>query len=465
MKKRLSVLIILILSLSISACANKAGNKLEDRSEIDKKSEEVKSDEKVEGETYQEKNEAGVLEKALESKYDEKIDAIVNKQIEDKVIPGAVVLAVKDGKIIFEKAYGYAQLNEATDFTDIANPKVKELDKPRKMEVETLFDLASITKIATTTQAIMKLDYEGKLDTDDLVTKYLPDFGKNGKDHIRIKDLLTHSSGMPEWVPSFLLVNNDREKLLDFINDLKPEFPKGRYKYSDIGFMTLGYIVEKVSGARLEKYVEDNIYKPLGMKNTFFNPLDHGVKKEKIAATSMGNPYEYRMVDEAEYPDFGYDTSEYQEAFKDFKGWKKHTLIGETNDGNASMASCGVGGHAGLFSTVEDLAILSQTMLNGGQYKEVKLYDQKIIDKYTKNYLGRDKRGLGFDLNASYMGDSPKLSYGHNGFTGTHLMVNPDKKLSIIVLTNKQNLGLNEKGSYNRTFDFVNEISNIFLKD
>lgn len=436
MKRKLLVLIILVLSLGISACENKEDSK-----------------------------EAKVIEKDLESKYDEKIDAILNKQIEDKVVPGAVVLAVRDGKIIFEKAYGYAQLYEAIDFVDLDNPKMRELDKPRKMEIDTLFDLASVTKITATTQAIMKLDYEGKLSIDDLVTKYIPDFEKNKKGDITIKELLTHTSGMPQWAPSFLIVNNDREKLLDFINDLKPEFSKGEYKYSDFGFMTLGYIVEKVSGESLDKYVEENIYKPLGMNSTFFNPLDHGVKKEKIAATSMGNPFEYRMVDETGYPDFGYDTSEYHEEFKKFKGWRKHTLIGEVNDGNAGMASRGVAGHAGLYSNVEDLAILTQAMLNGGQYKGVKLYDQNIIDKYTKNYLGEDNRGLGFELNSSYMGDSSSLSYGHNGFTGTHIIVNPEKKISIIVLTNKQNLGLNEKGSYNGTFDFVNEISNVFLND
>lgn len=214
----------------------------------------------------------------------------------------------------------------------------------------------------------------------------------------------------------------------------------------------------------LDKYVEEEIYKPLGMNNTFYKPLDHGIDKGKIAATSFGNPFEYRMVNETDYPDFGYDTTADQEAFKRFDGWRKYTLIGEVNDGNTGMASDGIAGHAGLYSNVRDLAILSQMMLNGGKYNGVRLYDQETIDKFTTNYLGEDSRGYGFELNKSYMGDDVKNAYGHNGFTGTRIVINPDKNISFIVLTNKQNLGLDEEGSYNGTFGFVNEIVNEFLK-
>ena len=192
--------------------------------------------------------------------------------------------------------------------------------------------------------------------------------------------------------------------------------------------------------------------------------MDHGVKKEEIAATSFGNPFEYRMVDETNYPDFGYDTTENQEAFKKFDGWRKYTLIGEVNDGNTGMASDGIAGHAGLYSNVDDLAILTQMMLNGGEINGVKLYDQATIDEFTTNYLGENNRGYGFELNSSYMGDGVKKAYGHNGFTGTHVIINPEKNMSFIILTNKQNLGLNEKGSYNGTFKFVNEIVNELMK-
>lgn len=462
---------ILIMILSLSACTNK-NNETNKETMVETNDETVvETNEEIMVETDEsmfetDKNDdsSKALEKELDSQYDVKVDEIANRVLDEEVVPGIVVLATKDNKIIFEKAYGYAQLNDAVDFSDIANPKIEKLENPRPMDVNTLFDLASVTKVTATTQAIMKLSYEGKLDVDDLVTKYIPDFGKNGKDTITIKELLTHTSGMPQWVPSFLYVDNDREKLLEFTCELEPIFEKGEYKYSDFGFITLGYIVENVSGMTLDQYVEEEIYKPLGMNNTFYKPLDHGIDKEKIAATSFGNPFEYRMVNETDYPDFGYDTTADQEAFKQFDGWRKYTLIGEVNDGNTGMASDGIAGHAGLYSNVEDLAILSQMMLNGGEYNGVRLYDQETIDKFRTNYLGEDNRGYGFELNKSYMGDDVKNAYGHNGFTGTHIVINPDENMSFIVLTNKQNLGLDDEGSYNGTFGFVNEIVNEFLK-
>lgn len=160
---------------------------------------------------------------------------------------------------------------------------------------------------------------------------------------------------------------------------------KGEYKYSDFGFITLGYIVENVIGMTLDKYVEEDIYKP----------LDHDIDKGKIAATSFGNSFEYRMVNETDYPDFGYDTTADQEAFKRFDGWR-YTLIGEVNEGNTGMASDGIAGHAGLYSNVRDLAILSQMMLNGGEYNGARLYDQQTIDKFTTNYLGEDNKRMWF---------------------------------------------------------------------
>lgn len=411
------------------------------------------------------KNETkSILKEELDKKIEKNIDEIVDANLDKKLVPGVVILATKNNKIIFEKAYGYAHLNNYKDFNNIANPKIEKLDNPRKMSTETIFDLASVTKVVSTTQAIMKLSYEGKLSVNDLVTKYIPEFGANGKESITIKELLTHTSGMPQWVPSFLYVDNNRDELLKYINNMRPIFEKGDYKYSDFGYMTLGYVVEKISGKSLDKYVEEEIYKPLGMVNTFYKPLEHGVSKDKIAATSLGNPFEYRMIDESNYPNFGYDTTSNQNAFKRFNNWRKYTLIGEVNDGNAGMAANGIAGHAGVFSKAKDLAILSQMMLNGGEIEGVRIYDQKTIDEFTENHLGKNSRGYGFELNSKYMGDNSKKSYGHNGFTGTHFVVNPEKNMSFIILTNKQNLGLNEKGTYNGTFKFVNEIINEFLK-
>ena len=405
------------------------------------------------------------LEVDINENIEPKVDQVMDKYI-DEIIPGGVVLAAKDGKVVFQKAYGNAQVFDNADFTNIDNPTAQRMEIPRKTELDTLYDMASVTKIMSTTQAIMKLHSEGKLKLEDKVTNYLPDFGKNGKENVKIEQLLTHTSGMPQWVPSFFYVSNDRDKELEFINNLGLIFEPGEHKYSDFGFMTLAYIVEAISGEKFDVYLEKEIYKPLGMKNTVFNPLDKGFKPEQIAATSWGNPFEYRMVDEVNYPDFGYDTTIYEEGFKQFDGWRKEILVGKVNDGNAGMSNNGIAGHAGLFSNANDLAILGQLMLNGGEYKGVKLYDKDTINLFTKNHLGEDNRGFGFELNKTYMGDlASDKTYGHNGFTGTHVYFDPENNIQVMVLTNKQNLGLNEKGSYPGTFNFVKEVSEAIYEE
>lgn len=400
------------------------------------------------------------LPKEIDSSLEEPIDSIVQKYIDNNTIEGGVILAAKDGKIVFEKAYGYKDLYIATDITDFDNPKAEKNSEATKTTVDTVYDLASCTKVMATTQSIMKLYYEGKIKLDDKVSTYLPDFAQNGKENVTIEQLLTHTSGLPQWEPTFLYIKNDRDAELEYIEKLPLIFETGEVKYSDFGFMTLGFIVEAITGMGMDEYVENEIYKPLGMTNTMYNPLDKGIDKSDIAATSWGNPYEYRMVDEENYPEFGYDCSKDKEAFEKFTGWRNYTLVGEANDGNAGMANGGVAGHAGVFSTVEDLAILGQLMLNGGEYNGVKLYDKETIDLFSKNHLGENNRGYGFELEKTYMGEkSSSLTYGHNGFTGTHVMFDPENNAQIIVLTNKQNIGLNEKGSYASTFSFVGEVS------
>lgn len=397
------------------------------------------------------------------------VDSLFPKGIEEEIMPGGAMVVGKDGKIVFEKAYGEAQKNLKADFTKLDAPTALTDKKPIEATVETYYDLASVTKVVATTQAVMKLVYEKKLDVNEKVETYLPGFKANGKENVMIAQLFTHTSGLPQWEPSYLYISNDRAKELDYIKALPLIFKPGEYKYSDFGFMTLGYVIEAITNQKLDQYVENEIYQPLGMTHTFYNPLDKGVKKEQIAATSWGNPFEYRMVDETNYPEFGYDTAKDQEAFKKFDGWRKEVLIGLVNDGNAGMANAGVAGHAGVFSTVGDLAILAQMMLNGGTYNGVTLYDQATLDMFTKNYLGKDNRGYGFEMGMTYMGEKAGAkAYGHNGFTGTHFMVDPDNKMFMVVLTNKQNNGLNAKGSYPSTFDFVGEmataVQNVLLK-
>ena len=380
-----------------------------------------------------------------------KIDDLVNENIKNGTFPGGVVLVAKDGKIVYEKAFGGSQKYDMG----------KELEKPRKTSVETIYDLASVTKVMATTQAIMKLSYEGKLDVNDKVIKHIPEFGKNGKENVKIKDLLTHTSGLTPWKPTFYYASTPEEEL-KFICDLPLEYETGTdRKYSDFSFLTLGFIVEAVAGEKLDEYVENEIYKPLGMDDTMYVPLNKNASlKDRIAATSWGNPYEYKMVDD---DNFGYVC---EEEAEDFKGWRDYTLIGEVNDGNAWYANKGVAGHARVFSTASDLSKLGQLILNGGTYNGVTLYDQATVDEFT-SIQSKFGHGYGWEINrggenSGYMGKYANDNvFGHTGFSGTQVIFDKENDLQIISLTNKQNNGVNESGSYPSTFKFSRELCNI----
>ncbi|PFG14940.1 serine hydrolase [Bacillus sp. es.036] len=372
----------------------------------------------------------------------EDIDSAVKGAIENNITPGVVVLVAKDGRIVKESAYGDAQKYDMGAL----------LEKPRKMKRKTIFDLASLTKVMGTTQGIMKLVSEGELSVNDRVAKYIPNFASNGKGDVTIVDLLTHTSGLTPWQPTYFHAENSKE-VLNYINALPLEYETGTdRRYSDFSFMTLGFIIEEISGEKLDDYLQKNIYEPLKMKDTIFTPSDH--LDRKIAATSWGNPFEYKMVDD---PNFGYNVPERAE---DFERWRNYTLIGEVNDGNSFYANEGIAGHAGLFSTAQDLAVLGQAMLNGGSYGKVKLYDQEVIkDFITPQRFGQ---GYGWELNKSwYMGEKhSEKAFGHTGFTGTQVIFDPVYDLQIIVLTNKQNNGPLETGSYPSTGGLSKQIAN-----
>lgn len=393
-----------------------------------------------------------VLNRGVTSKLDgsklTKIDDLVNSNIKDGTFPGGVVLVAKDGVIVYEKAFGDAQKYDMG----------KELKTPRKANVDTIYDLASVTKVMGTTQAIMKLSYENKINVNDTVSKYIPEFSKNGKGNVKIKDLLTHTSGLTPWKPTFYHATNPKEEL-EFICNLPLEYETGTArKYSDFSFMTLAFVVEKITGQTLDRYLEDTIYKPLGMKDTIFTP--DASLKGRIAATSWGNPYEYRMVAD---DNFGYVCDE---NVDDFKGWRNYTLVGEVNDGNAFYANQGVAGHAGLFSTTSDLAILGQLMLNGGSYNGIKLYDKATVDEFT-SVQSSFGHGYGWEINrggekSGYMGKYADINvFGHTGFTGTQVVFDKQNNLQIISLTNKQNNGVLPSGNYTSTFKFSRDLSNI----
>jgi CubicO group peptidase (beta-lactamase class C family) len=361
------------------------------------------------------------------------IDSILQSQVDRDKIPGAVVLIKKDNKVIYRHAFGYAQ---KYDFNhNLLNP-------PEKMKVNTLFDIASLTKVIGTTTSVMLLADRGLISVDDPVCKYIEAFNTPDKKDITIRHLLTHTAGLYEWYPLYYLAS-DKQECYRTIDSLPLMSTVGEERrYSDLGFVLLGEITEIVSGLPLEQFMKQNVFQPLGMKNTTFNPLASG-GPGKIAATSAGNPYERRMVYDST---LGFKIKEIDP--EQWNGWRTYILKGEVNDGNAWYANGGISGAAGLFSTASDLQKLIDMLMNKGLSGS----EQFISGKTIEAFLTKDKfnNGLGWMMNPdnSFMKNAPEGSFGHTGFTGTSIAVIPNDKISVILLINRQNCGLSDEGEY-----------------
>lgn len=384
------------------------------------------------------------------------IDELTEQAIADKIFPGATVLVKQGNDVLYNKSFGHAQLYDMGEL----------FENPIEATNDTVYDLASVTKVMATTQAIMMLVHRGELDLDKPVAEYMPDFGRNGKDQVTARDLLTHTSGLTPWEPTFLY-GSTRAEEKEYINNLSLEYETGKaMKYSDFSFMTLAFLVEAISGQEIHEYLEDNMYGPLGLSDTKYTPLDYGIEKNRIAATSWGNPYEWRMSNEAEYPGYGYDTSKDAEAFLKFNGWRNYTLIGEVNDGNAGMANGGIAGHAGLFSTATDLSVIGDVLLNGGTLNGITFYDQAVIDEFTAADAERFGRGLGWQVDGNressgYVGRyASGTTFSHAGFTGTQVIFDSAHDLQVIILTNKQNIG-HDNGNYKSPYKYSRDVMNL----
>lgn len=365
-------------------------------------------------------------------KLTQQVDSILQAAVDSKLIPGAVIEVKKDDRVICRKAFGFAERND-----DHNQP----LAHPVLMTTDDLFDLASLTKVVGTTTSIMLLVDRGRIKVDDPVGKYIPAFDTGNKKQITIRHLLTHTAGLITWYPLFYRAKNKLEayKLID---ELPLAYPVGQGRhYSDLGFILLGEIIEKVSGIPLDQFDKKNVFLPLGMLHTTYKPLAYGFTR--FAATSHGNPYETRMVHDSS---LGF-------VFKEIKPnqwnkWRTYTLKGEVNDGNAWYALNGVSGHAGLFSTIDDLQKLVDMLMNRGRVGG----GQFISEKTLQLFLSQDefKNGLGWmmDTGESFMKNGPAGTFGHTGFTGTSIVIVPSLKLSVILLINRQNMGLLPTGNY-----------------
>jgi CubicO group peptidase (beta-lactamase class C family) len=328
------------------------------------------------------------------------IDPFIEQAIADKMMPGAVVLIARNGVIVKEQAYGYAARYADANFTP--------LDQPIAMKTDTIFDLASVSKLFTTT-AVMQLYDQGKIELDRPVAAYIPEFATNGKDKITIRQLLTHISGFEPGIPIWK-VDADREgRLQEVFRHTLQNPPGSKYVYSDLNLITLGAVVERITGKRLDEYVRENITQPLGMNDTMYNPP--AKRKPRIAATE-------------EEP------------------WAERGLVwGEVHDEKAWSLD-GVAGHAGVFSTAGDLAVFAQMMLNGGTYDNKRILSKEAVALMAENQIPQfpeDDHGLGWELNQGWYMDalSDTSSLGHTGFTGTSIVVSPANNTICILLTNR----------------------------
>ncbi|MFZ0416535.1 MAG: serine hydrolase [Candidatus Sulfotelmatobacter sp.] len=316
------------------------------------------------------------------------VDAIIDQAIHDATVPGAVLIVGHNGRVVYHKAYGSRAL------------------EPRRegMTLDTIFDLASLTKVVATTPAVMQLVEQGKVRLNDPVAKYLPEFAQNGKDDITVRQLLTHYSGLEPDL-DLKTVWEGREAAYRMAFADTPQDPPGsRFSYSDINFIVLGALVERVSGEPLNEYCERHIFAPLKMTHTRFLPP--AAWRAKIAPTQ-------------------YDEND-------------HMLRGVVHDPTARRMG-GVAGHAGLFSTADDLAKFAQALLNGGGG----ILSALSVEKMTRPEQPPSApvlRGFGWDIDSPFSSNRGDLlpvgSYGHTGFTGTSMWIDPTTQTYIILLTN-----------------------------
>ncbi|MGP4078740.1 serine hydrolase [Pseudalkalibacillus sp. R45] len=330
----------------------------------------------------------------------QEIDGVMDTMIQDNVMPGAVALVARRGHIVKHESYGYA-----ARYTDDSQ---NEMENPIEMQDDTIFDLASISKIFTTTAA-MKLYEEGYFELDDPVADHIPEFAENGKENVTIRQLMTHTSGFTAWIPLYTQGDSREERLqIVFAHPLNNE-PGTTYTYSDLNMITLGALVERLSGKRLDQFVKENITDPLGMDDTMYNPP--ASLKERIAAT-------------------------------EYQPWTNRGLVwGDVHDENAWSLD-GVAGHAGVFSTAEDLGKLAHMYVNDGRYGNKQILKPETIKLLVENQIPEfpgDDHGLGWEIQQGWFMDalSSSSTVGHTGYTGTSIVVDLNNATIAILLTNR----------------------------
>src|SRR5262245_39051552 len=330
------------------------------------------------------------------------IEPLVQQSISEKKLPGAVVVIARGDKILYEKAIGHRALQPAAE----------------PMTLDTIFDLASLTKVVATTTSVMILLEEGKIRLTDRVSTFIPGFERYGKQDITVRHLMTHVSGLRPDVDLGDMWSGSEKAIELAIEEVPTSAPGERFVYSDINYFLLGDIVRRVSGATLDKFAHDRIFAPLGMKDTMFLPP--AALRGRIAPTESCTPLGWPC-----------------------EGPGMSMLRGVVHDPTARRMG-GVAGHAGLFSTAADLTTFCRMLLNGGSYHGTRILSPLAVAKMTTaatDPRDRSVRGLGWDIDSAYSSNRGELlpvgSFGHTGFTGTSLWIDPTTGMFVVFLSNR----------------------------
>lgn len=354
------------------------------------------------------------------------VDRLIYELIDKKAAPGAQLLVAKDGHVVYQKEYGY-----------------HTYDRKRPVQRDHVYDLASVTKTTATTLAVMKLVDQGKLSIYEPIVKYLPELKGSNKAQMTLQEIMTHQAGLKPWIPFYkatltssnqtpspdyyaeepsegysvkvqddLYLRTDyKDTIWQLIVDSELRTSKS-YRYSDLGFYMIAHLVQDLTGMPLDQYVKKEFYEPLHMSNTTYNPL-RKIRRDDIVPTEQDNYFRHAA------------------------------LQGYVHDMGAAMLD-GVSGHAGLFSNASDLAKAYQMLLNRGYYGGRQYVKESTIKSFTSRHLGSTRRGVGFDMRELNPDKTPNIcryssdkTFGHFGFTGTCVWVDPEYKLVYIFLCNR----------------------------
>jgi CubicO group peptidase (beta-lactamase class C family) len=337
------------------------------------------------------------------------IDRALEQAIENGSTPGIALLAMKGQEIAYRKTFGHAQI----------------YPKDRPLDADALFDIASLTKVIATTTASMQLVQEQKVSLDDSLQKFLPGFPY---EQVTLLQILTHSAGFSDHLPLYDFVQEEaqnqgedfigspdaKELVIRLVCQADLLYTPGKFsKYSDLGFILLGRAIEKICGVSLDRYCDEAIFRPFGMKNTFFQPV-HGDKREgDFVATERC-------------------------------GWRRRVICGEVHDENA-YAMGGVAGHAGLFSNLDDIQRFMTRLIACYQGQEETIRQDVVAEFFRRQNLVKDStRALGWDTPSRNMKEKAsggtiiaETSVGHTGFTGTSIWFDPTREMTIILLANR----------------------------